>query len=362
MQTSPSFESMDALHIFLVKSSKQQFQEHLPFFSITELADSLTLLQSQPGPESHHKLEDLFKFIDSPTTLENVGKHFSSPLFVRFLDFLIRNPNYQSRLNSILIGLSHSTFSKSLHDLQNEHLHILRQEGLLEPLHYQLTQFIHEGEDLRESIEMKVRQFKQELLFISPIELNHRTLQSLTSSINHLRDLLIDYLEKASTALAIIWHTDRIDLIEKLSAINESIQHELSQFIGHPAFDNLAPTGLYLFLEKKLSHIFDSSLKDDDSAIEGMTRLGIWHLKDYWELGLLPSISHVDDLSLSDQKLQEKKMEEEYKNLILTIQQQLQKLGVEKVKDLKKHHLYSKSLLKSYIDEHRHLLEPIQYL
>lgn len=348
----PPFESIDALQVFLAQSSNQQFQKTLPFFSLAELADSLTLLQSQPGLESRQKLEDLFKFIDSPTTLEMIGKIFSPSLFIGFLDFLGRHPSYQNRLNAVLIGLFPSTFSKSLHSIQNQHLQILKQEGLLEPLQYQLMQFIHEGENLRKEIEIKIQQFKQELLTISPLELNLNTLQSLTHYIDNLRDQLIDYLERASTALAIVWHTNRIDLIEKLSTINESTQHELSQLIGHSAFDNLPPTGLYMFLEETFANIFDSSLKDDDSAIEGMSRLDIWHLKDYWELGLLPSILHCEDLSLSPQKYHEKERFEHHQNLIDLIQEQLQKLGIGKVKDLKKFHLFSKPLLKSFIDKH----------
>lgn len=347
----PPFESLEALQQFIAQSSRQQFQKVLPHFSLTEIADALTLLHSQAGLDSHHKLEDLFQFIDSPAALEMVGKKCSPSLFIRFLDFIIQHPRYQNRLNCVLIGLLPTTFSKSLHAIQEDHLRILRQDGLFEPLHYQLTQFIHEGEELKKEIEIKGQQLKAKILSVYPIELNDSTLQSLTECIDKLRDQLIDYLERASTALAIVWHTSRIDLIEKLSIINESTQHELNQRIGHPSFENLSPTRLYLFLEETLGNIFDSSLNDDDSAIDGMTRLDIWHLKDYWDLGLLPSIHHVDELNLAVQK--EKGEFEHHQHLIHLIPQQLQKIGIRKVKDLKRLHLFSKPLLKSYIEQHR---------
>lgn len=351
----PPFDSRDALQLFLAQSSNQQFQEALPFFSLTELADSLTLLQSQPVLESHSKLDELFKFIDSPTILESLGKYFSPSLFIGFLNFLMRHPHYKNRLNFILVGIHPLIFSKTMHYLQDDHLRILQQEGLWEPLQYQLTQFIHEGEQLREEIEKNVKKFKQDLLSSSE-ELNPNTFQSLIDRIDDFKHQLIDYLERASTALAIVWHTERIDLIEKLSSINESLQHQLSQLIGHSAFDDLPPTGLYELLEQTLASIFDSSLKNDDSAIEGMTRLAIWHLKDYWELGLLPSIPNLQELDLDSDKYPENERWNYQHELNTLIQQQLERLGIGKVADLKKFHIFSKSLLKAYIDQHRHLL------
>jgi hypothetical protein len=351
----PPFNSLDALQDFLTQSSLLQFQEALPFFSLTELAESFTLLQSQPVLEAQGKLEYLFKFVDKPSSLEMLGKTFSPFLFIGYLNFLPNQMQCHNSLNSILIGLSPSVFSSALHHLQGDHIRLLQQEGLGEPLQYQLTQFIHEGENLKKSIEKDVQQFKQDPFFITPEELNQQILQSLIHRIDNLRNLLIDYLERASTALAIVWHTDRIDLIEKLSSVNESIQHLLIQYIGHPTFDNLAPTGLYIFLEQTLANIFDSTLKDDDAAIEGLARLSIWHVNDYSEIGLLPSTHFLEQESIN--LLQHSKIQSwNHQQLHSIIQSQLDRLGIGKVRDLKKFHIFSKSLLKTYIDQHQHFL------
>jgi hypothetical protein len=391
-----SFESSDALLNFLASSSAIQFQNLLPQFSFFELAQIFTLLQTQPIIEAKEKLKSLFQFIDSPYTLENIGKKFSASSFLSFLDFLTQYPSYRNQLNFILIGLHPSIFSQALHLFQERHLYLLQQEGLLEPLQYQLTQFVHEGESLGQIIDQSVQHFKHELTSIRFEELTSDRFQGLTKHIDNLRNHLLDYLERASAALAIVWHTDRVDLIEKLSSIHEAIQHQLTHFIGHPAFDHLhlprsnrplfqedagassrnhaagvpqpieqaanwieggiAATGLYALLEHTLSGIFDSALKDDDAAIEGMTRLSIWHLQDYWEMGLLPSIQHLQELNLNPQKYSEQERWNHQHYLMSLVQQQLERLGIGTVGSLKQAHLYSKSLLKDYIEQHQHLL------
>jgi hypothetical protein len=348
----PPFQSQEELKIFLSKSTPQQFQEALPHFSLSELASSLIFLQEELALERKSKLENLFQFIESPISLEILGKNLNATSFISFLEFLTQFHQYQQRLNFILVGLHPSVFSEALHQMQEHHLPILKQEGLLEPLQYQFTQFVHAGETLKHHIEKNIEQFEHELAFIDPNELTPDTLQVLFDQIDTFRKQLIDYLEGARTALAIIWYTNRIDLIEKLSVVNESIQYLLSHFVGHPASASLIATGIYAHLEQTFSKIFDASLQDEDAAIEGMTRLSVWHLKDYWELGLLPSISQVNQLELDPQKFNEEERWNHQQHLLTLVQQQLERLGIEKVKDLKKLHLFSKPLLKAYIEQY----------
>ena len=350
------FASLEDLQVFLSESSEEQFQNALPQFSLAELTESFRLLQNHPALEPEKKLKKLFQFIDHPTTLETFGRSLSLPSFLNFLEFLTQNSSYQNRLSLILTGLSPFIFSQALHFFQENHLHLLKQEGSLEPLQYQLTQFIHEGESLKQHIEQTVQQYQKEITLIQPQELTQKVWQELTQKIDDFRNQLLDYLERASTALAIVWHTDRLDLIDKLSSINEAIQHHLTSLIGHPNFDNLPATGLYSFLEKNFSNVFDSSLNDEDAAIEGMTRLSIWHLKDYWELGLLPSIHHLNELDLNPEKHSEIECYNHHQYLISVIQKQLENLGIGTVGNLKKSHLFSKELLKAYIKQHHQLL------
>ncbi len=351
-----SFESSDQLKTFISESSPDQFKNQLSHFSFSDLAESFVLLQSQPALESKSKLNFLFEFIDSPTTLEMIGQRFSVSHFLSFLDCLDRHSSYQNRLNFILVGLQPLVFSHALQFVQQHHLVYLKSEGLLEPLQYHLTQFAHEGEFLQQQIEQKSQQFIQGLASIEQEELTQEGFNSLIEQIDVLRDNLLNYLERISVALAIVWHTDRIDLIEKLSSINEALQHQLIHLIGHTSFNHHPATGLYLLLTQILAQIFDTELKDEDSALEGLTRLSIWHLKDYWELGLLPFIPQLKKLDLNAQEFSEEERTAHRQHLFSLVQEQLERLQIGTVGNLKKTQLFSKPLLKRYIDQHRHLL------
>lgn len=351
-----SFESPDALKTFVSKSSVEQFKTALPGFSFSEIAESFVLLQTQLIIEPKDKLNCLMQFVDSPGNLDLLGKHFAVPHFLSFLDFLNQHPAYQDRLNFILVGLHPIVFSQALHFMQNSHFSYLKLEGLLEPLQYHLTQFAHEGEDLWQHINQKVEQLIQNFSFIKPEELTPDGLEALLLQIDSFKGQLLDYLERISAALSIAWHTDRIDLIEKLSSIHETLQHQFTHVIGHPSFDHFSSTGLYSTLEQMFFKIFDATLKDEDAALEGLTRLSIWHLKDYWELGLLPFIPSTQELDLDPQRYPEEERTAHHQHLLFLVQQQLERLHIGTVGRLKKAYLFSKPLLEAYIEQHRHLL------
>lgn len=349
--SNPTLESLEALKIFLSKSSKEEFKENLSLFSLSELVESLTLLRTQPVSEANEKLHELLSWIDASFNIELLGKHFSPKSFANYLEIMSQHPHFQNRLSHLLVGIDPLVFSEALQYLQDVHLDLLKQEGLQEPLQYQLTQFFHEGEALKEAIEREGLKFQQELNSYIPEQVSSDLLQELLTKIDGFRNILIEYLDKTSTALAIVWHTNRIDLIEKLSSINESIQHQLNHFVGHPAFDTLPPTGLYAYLQNHFAKVFDSSLRDNDAAIEGMTRLSIWHLKDYWELGLLPFLKEEEILDMEKQMDNESKRLEEQERYMILVKEQLEQLRIKTVADLKHLHLFSRSLLRTYIEE-----------
>ncbi len=344
----PFFKSRETLQMFILQSSNEQFREHLSVFSLNELTESLTLLQAQPIIEAKNKLDSLFEWVDSSIGLEVLGGHMSVSSFLNFLDFLNQFPQYQNRLNFILVGLSSSVFSQALSFFLNCHLCILKTAGILEPLQYQLIHFAHEGEKLQKNITQHIQQFKQEIASIKPQELTQNILHELIDQIDHLRNQLLAYLESMTPALTIVWHTNRIDLIENFSSIHELLQHQLSHDIGHSFSDQLPATGLYAHLNLTFSRIFDSSLKDDDAAIEGLAQLSIWHLKDYWELGLLPMVQCTKELSLDAEKYSEKECIDHQNHLIHLVQKQLELLGILTIRDLKRLHLFSKDLFKAY--------------
>ncbi len=340
----------------VLQSTLDEFKEALLHFSMLEMGHSFLLLQSKPQNDSQNKQESLFQFIDHPSMLEALGSHLFSENFLAFLNFLDQHPSYLNRLPFVLVGLSPAVFSESLPDLQDNHLLLLKHESLSEPLQYHLTQLVHEGEFLLQRTEQAVQQLEKEFLSVKPERLTTESLNALFQQITFLDKPLIHYLERVQKALSIAWHTDRLDLIERFSWVNEALHHQRLQAIGYPASDHLLSTGLFLTLEKHLSKIFDTApLEDTDAALEGLTRLSIWHLKDYWELGLLPSIQNTEQLT-GDSSQEEEQLAHQHR-LFAIVQQQLDRLEISNIGALKKKHLFSKALLKSYITKNQVLLD-----
>lgn len=334
----------------------EEFNSIIPNFSPKELGENFALLQSDGTDESKEKLLSLFHSIDSPNKLESLAKFFSMPIFLKFLNFFALHHEYQDRLAFILVGLPPSVFCSCLNFLEAHHLALFKQNELLEPLQYHLNQFIHEGEALYGKIEADSGRIENEVLSIRPEELNSIGIEKLLDQMDNFRSLLLDYLERAKTALSIVWNTGRIDLIEKLSNINEALQYQLTVSIGHPSSENMPATGLYLNMHKSFSNIFNSSLKDQDASLEGLTRLSIWHLKDYWKLGLLPHLDNVEEIDLDPRHFNEDKRSAHHQNLFSQVQKQLENLHIGTVGDLKKKSLFSQQLLIDYIEKNRHLL------
>lgn len=349
----PPFPSSDDLRHFVSQATPEQLMTALPEFSMQELAESFAWLQSDGVHLPEEKRVSLFEFIESPKGVETLGKNLSARLLMHVLNFLIPHPQFHNRLSYLLIGLEPQIFSAALNFFQPAHLAMFKEEGMFEPLQYHLTQFVHEGESLHRQIALELEQFEGTLLSMKNQELTAESLEALIAQIDAFRSRLLDFLERISVALSIAWNTDRIDLIERLSNINEALQHQLALFIGHPSSGNFSATGLYARVEETFSEVFDSSLKDEDASIEGLTRLSIWHLRDYWELGLLPQVHRLQELNLDPSNLQEGQRTAYHQQLYSEVQKQLEKLKIGTVRDLKREYVFSKALLKAYIDRNR---------
>lgn len=352
----PAFVSPDEWALFVSQSPLENFKTSFAGFSYEEIAESFVILQTQPSTDAKNKLVSLFQFIDASKGLETLGKHLSLPRFLNLLNFLSLNPSFHDRLPFILTGLETQIFSKALNFFQPHHLALFKDEGLLEPLQYHLTQFIHEGEGLLQHIHLEANRFENDINSTASVELSPDQLNGFIHQIDNYRNQILDFLDRASTALSIAWNTDRIDLIEKLSTINELMQHHIVAVIGHQSSDHFPSTGLYATLEKTFSKIFDSSLKNEDASVEGLTRLSIWHLNDYWQLGLLPHILQPEELDLDPEQFDDIKRSAHHQDLFAQVQKQLEKLKIGTVEDLKREYLFSKPLLKAYIARHGKLL------
>lgn len=125
-------------------------------------------------------------------------------------------------------------------------------------------------------------------------------------------------VETENRFLKFIWQTERPDLIDRGSKLKEELIRAKEQLEKLPL----------LFTEAKNTQF---SSPDDASAIEALPDLGI---------------SYPDQLAQFAKELGTKtEKPAEY------IQERLQKAGLRSVKALKEHKLYSKALLKRYLEE-----------
>lgn len=128
--------------------------------------------------------------------------------------------------------------------------------------------------------------------------------------------------ETENRFLKFIWQTERPDLIERGSRLKEELIRAKEQLERLPS----------LFVEAKNAQF---TSPDDASAIEALVDLGI---------------SYPDQISEFAKELGAKADE---KNPAEFIQEKLQKAGLRSIKSLKEKKLYSKALLRHYLNDKR---------
>ena len=144
--------------------------------------------------------------------------------------------------------------------------------------------------------------------------LNHRLKEGL--------EAIATALEKVRKALAIVWSTSNIELIDKLNKVNSALQRMT------------ASSELRDLLSQKLFSIY-ADLKDDDPAIDGLANMSIWYLEDYVKVGLIPG-----DADRSEGNRQ---------NLFSMVKAGLERVNLRRVKDLKEAYIFSRQTLRDYL-------------
>ena len=291
--------------------------------------------------------------------LESVGKVLTPMQSREMLEFCLnQDKSHQWKLSPLVVGMSHENFAQLLMLATDEQLQLLKHEGMAEPLQFQLRTLSH---DLLYTIERDCNEahaLEQEILALNFSEIDSNAYQTILRKIEKIGSHLENLTRVINRALEISWHTNRIDLIEKLSLDKELTQKTMFAVIGNPRGAASSPTGLYDFLEKKLGECFGHSsqpdaLKDEDAPLEALGKFNLWHLEDYWEYGLLPKVTKLDALHLDPGQYAEEVCENHKIKLIQEVQKNLEALGLLSVRDFKLKGIWSRKMLKEYIKEHQ---------
>lgn len=307
----------------------------------------IPLLSEQYDPEWQKKLVALVSRLSRHSDLEIIGKLASYPQILTIVD----RCQDKDKLGPLFVGMNHSFFLEVLMNATPDQLAILKHESITEPIQHHLTLLIHEFLLIFASAEAQLKALENEIAGIDLKQISGHEILEYREKIKHFELYHHHLLEKINRCLAIAWNTNRQDLIEKFNVIKDQCQKVLKYLIGQPKTDSEQSVGLYGSLEKLLDSVYADpdhpesveSLKDSEPAIEALVKLSVWYLQDYWEIGLLPAVQTREELSRPE--IREK--------LFHDVENNLSKLGLHRVMDLKEANIYSKKTLIDYIYENR---------
>lgn len=311
------------------------------------------------GPEGQELLHFLLANTSPNELLECLGQNSSLWHLQETLRYTEQAPQQQAKLLAIFAGLPFAVFEQLLNAIEPAHLQLLQKIGHTEPLLHQLTLFSHRYELLYKEHCEEVSGLSHDIAQLIPLHVTSSEVHALTDSFAKLQDVCEQEQDSLSKALSIAWNSGKHALIESLSTLKERHYHLLQHDIGMNATSAEKSSGLYLMLEQQLAKAFgDPSedniemLKNNDSPFEVLAKFSLWFLKDYWNIGLLPSVSSAEQLN----DLDETNNHGRALSFRKEVEQNLNKLGLINVEAFKKKQIFSKEMLQEFIASHRHKL------
>lgn len=341
-----SLRPIEEVGLLFQKSSLTQLKTIIPHLSSLQLMAGIQALED-PMLE---KLPAVADMLTATPLLESIGKILTEKQFLILLEAYLKDQFSLHKLLSILVGLPSHIFIKTIETAPREYLEPLKKEELLEPLQNHLNILGHNCEKERVELHQIEEKLFKEIQELNKKNLNNLTLKEIKTKIISLENRYQRILGILDRALSILWNTSRIDLLDRFSRLKESANLQYVLINGTQAHR----LGLQVYLKKILNDIYEEEssqengkiLNDDDLTIDGLTKLGVWYLKDYWEVGLLPKIKKFEELDQNPTA-----------HLFHNVQENLDRLGIKTIKDLKNANIYSKDMLIEYIQKHANDLE-----
>ncbi len=330
--------------------------------------EQITLIAPAASWEYDHenwqkKLLNALAGLSTPSSLEALGKALTINQIIAILEHTVTMPTLLAKLPPIFVGLPPPIFRGLLATIPQENLSLLKPEALTEAIQHQLTVLAHELSNeliaYQKTLELKNREIETLVLE----DVGYTEIDFISHAIKDLFDAGMNIFNLTSRALVIAWNTDRLDIIESLSKIKENCQKHLTTSVGSPKEITPETTNLWVSLEKRLNSVFSDSshtnegeiLPDHTPAIEALAKFDVWYLSDYWQIGLLPHIHSKNHLEL-DISENPKAQQTHRDHLFLSVKQNLARLGLHSLGDLKSHSIYSRKALDEFVRHNRHLL------
>lgn len=321
-------------------ASVEQLRSQSASLAPEQAAIAISALQPDQDPLWAQKARALIEGLRENSQRERAAAALTLPQLLFLLDGDKEAVTFP--LAPFFVGLPSALFAQLMENASAPLLALLRVESTCEPLQHHLTLLCHSVAAESEQLSHAVIALGVAIDQLDVMQQGKEEIKRLLQQI----DLIADSYQKkekiTANALILAWNSARADLIEKLMILKELLARRRKCEVGYPRTIDSAPSGLYAHLEGCLAKVYSQGLEERDSAIEALARLGIWYLRDYWEVGLLP---HV----LSLQELEELEGSAEKEALYAAARHRLAELGLKEVSDLTKQMICSKKMLQDYL-------------
>jgi len=286
-------------------------------------------------------LLNLFLGADKKRKVEAIGRNLDGKSSIFLSEKALElDMNVHWKFISLLVGFSRSIFLNLLTAAPEKQIEMLKHDAMTEPMQHHLVMFIHEMEKEVEHLTEEVERFEKEIALLNPHEMTYANLNGYYRQFDEIREECELMEELINKSLKIAWNSNREDLIERLTTLKEASHKTLTLMIGHPGKYKEA-TGLYRLVEIELGKVYGDirnkndieGLKNDEQGIEALAKLSLWYPKDFIEVGLLPE----NDFENKPEVYQEK------------VKEQLRTINLGTVEQFKQAHIYSKAMLREYI-------------
>ena len=300
------------------------------------------------SPPLHWKqiLAQLVKKQSEKSAFEAFGKDMSPSEILELLDWSTSDscPLGRDMISATFAGIQQGVFCTALTNTSPEQLNILRQYSSMETVLHHIVQLSHE---LKRECGVFNDLITKEIKRIQTLNLSEiipDEIESIHEELREIRKQGEEIIHTTAKTLGLAWHTSRADIIQELSHTKELCQQCLNKSVGFFKTNEKPSTGLWESLEQRLDLVFSdvdtkdniTFMKDTDLALEALVKFSVWHLRDYYEIGLIP------------QSTKEVPAERE-ENLFALAERKLSKLGLHTLKDLKDKNIYSKRALVLYL-------------
>ncbi|MGA8163894.1 MAG: hypothetical protein WB791_02580 [Waddliaceae bacterium] len=345
---------------FASQATPEQIESEIDNMTLEQISSVIVHINETHDSHWRGKTRAAMLGLNKRDKLENVGKALSLAQAVELFDKTLQvEDKHHWKLSPLLVGMPPEMFSDILSQASASQLHLLQHEGATEPVQHQLTRLSHQMTAKILEISQEIDLFHEEMETLQVDALSREDVLETIHRIDTYGEFFQRLFAQSNKALAIAWNTKRLDLIESFNKIKDSCQKYQIYGIGSPRTASSPPHGLYAKLEEKLFGIYGNpnnpqdvdAVRNDEPALEALVKLSVWYLRDYWNMGLLPSIKNREELDLNLETHSELERTQYREALFSQVKENLEKIGLSTVQDLKDAYIFSQKSLQEYIQQ-----------